>query len=241
MSTRFIPKATRPVPQGLFEQAMALGQHLPGKAGHICNRKLKRRFCRRAPDVFAQVMADTGPGDLCIDLGANVGEITATMAATGADVISYEPDPATYQALLANTASLSNVTCIQKAAGARADHLMLHRPAGWSADDPLRTSQASSLVRKDAGDANAVMVEVVDFPAVLAAMDRDIRVLKMDIEGSEWELMDALLASPVLARIDCMFVETHERVDPQINIGRFNRLCTHAEALDRPYINLYWQ
>jgi hypothetical protein len=45
----------------------------------------------------------------------------------------------------------------------------------------------------------------------------------------------------VLARIDCMFVETHERVDPQVNIPRFNRLCARAETLDRPYINLYWQ
>jgi FkbM family methyltransferase len=243
MTDRFIPKARTPVPRGLFERAMALGQTLPGKAGYICNRKLKRRFCRRAPDVFAQVMADTHPGDLCLDLGANVGEITRVMARTGADVISYEPDPVTYAALRHNTADFPTVTCVQKAAGAQAGQLMLHRSAGWRADDPLANSQSASLVRSDAGMSadNSVLVDVVDIPAMLTALDRDIRVVKMDIEGSEWDLLEALLDAPVLARIECMFVETHERVNPAVNIARFNRLCARAQTLDRPYINLYWQ
>ncbi len=243
MTARYIPKAERPQPRGAFEQAMALGQRLPGLPGYICNRKLKRRFCGRSGAEFARVLADTGPGDLCLDLGANVGAFTQAMAQTGADVIAYEPDPVTFETLLRNTAHLPNVTCHQKAAGARAEELMLHRAARWSQDDPLSTSMAASLVRTGPGmsDANGVMVEVVDIPAMLTALDRDIRVIKMDIEGSEWDLLDALLDAPVLARIDCMFVETHERVSPEVNIPRFNRLRARAEALDRPYINLYWQ
>ena len=33
------------------------------------------------------------PGDLVMDCGANMGVVTAVLAATGADVIAYEPDP----------------------------------------------------------------------------------------------------------------------------------------------------
>lgn len=232
-----------PTPVGVFETLMALGQNLPGTAGHICNRKLKRRYCRRSGAAFEQVLGRAGPGDLCIDLGANVGTFTRQMAATGADVIAFEPDPDTFAVLQQNTASLENVTLHQKAAGARAEQLMLRRAARWDPANPTKESMASSIVRNDTGmsDANAVPVEVVDFPAFLTALDRDIHILKMDIEGAEWDLLEALLDAPVLARIDCLFVETHERVNPRVNIPRFNRLAARALALDRPYINLYWQ
>lgn len=230
------------MPKGAFEQVMALGQHLPGKPGHICHRKLKRRFCNRAQDTFSLVLDDTGPGDLCIDLGANVGEITTRMAATGADVISFEPDPSAYAALQAATRDIPNVTRVAKAAGARAETLMLRRSANWSPDDPTHRTAMSSIVRQDSGmsDENAVPVEVVDIVAYLTDLDRDIRILKMDIEGAEWDVMEALIKAPVLARIDSIFVETHERVDPARYIPVFERLQDFAERTAKPYINLYW-
>lgn len=242
MSARVISRASRPSPEGAFEVAMSLAQTLPGKLGSICHRKLKRRFCQRAQDTFAQVPADTGPGDLCIDLGANMGAVTKVMAGTGADVISFEPDPVTFGMLRDAVGDAPNVTLHQKAAGGRADQLRLHRSAKWSADDPTQHNASASLVRNDDGfgGENSVLVDVVDIPAFLSDLDRDVRILKMDIEGSEWELMEALIAHPVLSRIDCIFVETHERVDPARYIPVFNRLQAYAESIERPYINLYW-
>lgn len=239
---RVIPRAKRPTPKGFFENAMALGSRLPGTPGYICRRKLKRRFCNRAQDTFSLVLADTGPGDLCVDLGANVGEITTRLAATGADVISFEPDPAAFDALTRATAGLDTVTLHQKAAGARADRLMLRRSANWSPDDPTRHTAMSSLVRTDAkmDEDNGVMVEVIDLIAFLEALDRDIRILKMDIEGAEWEILQKLIDHPLLTRIDCIFVETHERVDPARFVPVFDALQDRAEGLTRPYINLYW-
>ena len=242
MTDRVIPRAETPRPQGAFEHLMAFGQHLPGAPGHICYRKLKRRFCKRAQDTFAQVLADTGAGDLCIDLGANMGTITRRMADTGAEVIAFEPDPETFRLLQDAVAALPNVTLHQKAAGAAAAQLRLRRSANWSPDDPGRNNESASIVRNDGEvtDAHSVMVDVVDLPAFLAGLDRDIRILKMDIEGAEWDLMQALVDHPVLARIDCIFVETHERMDPARYIPVFHRLQAFAEATRRPYINLYW-
>ncbi|WP_052248893.1 FkbM family methyltransferase [Leisingera sp. ANG-Vp] len=242
MTERFIPKAVRPVPSGAFEVFMSVGQNLPGKLGYICNRKLKRRLCARALDTFSQVLADTKAGDLCIDLGANVGEISQRLAETGADVISFEPDPGAYEQLQAACGQLPNVELVHKAAGARAEQLMLRRSVKWSEDDPSGRTAMSSIVRTDRemSEDNGVLVEVVDLVAYLTALDRDIRILKMDIEGAEWDVLDALLAAPVLNRIDCIFVETHERFDPARYIPVFERLQTQAEAMRRPYINLYW-
>ena len=242
MAARVIPTAKRPTPQGAFEQAMAVGTHLSGTLGYICQRKLKRRQCNRAQDTFSEVLVDTGAGDLCIDLGANVGEITMRMAATGADVISFEPDPDAYSALQATVAGQPNVTLHAKAAGHKADQLMLHRSAKWSGDDPTKHTAMSSLVRNDdkMDDTHGVMVDVVDIIAFLEGLDRDIRILKMDIEGAEWDIMERLIDDPLLNRIDCIFVETHERVDPARYVPVFDALQTRAEQLTRPYINQYW-
>ncbi len=221
---------------------MALGARLPGNLGFIARRKLKRRQCKRSADTFSAVLAETRPGELCIDLGANVGAITRRMAATGADVISFEPDPGAFAALEAATADLQNVTCVPKAAGHQADRLMLRRSKKWSADDPAGHTQGSSIVHSDAGmdDENAVEVEVVDILAFLADLDRDIRILKMDIEGAEWEILRRLFDHPVLDRIDAVFVETHERQNPARYVPLFDELQVRAEALARPYVNLYW-
>lgn len=242
MKTRVIPKAVRPPVLGAFEKLMFAGQALPGTIGHMCNHAVKRRLCKRAQDTFSEVLADTGAGDLCLDLGANIGLITQRMAATGADVICYEPDPGPFARLEANTKDLPNVTLINKAVGAKADHLMLRRAAKWSEDSPLDHTTMSSIVRDDEkmSKDHGVMVEVIDLVDALTRLDRDIRLLNMDIEGAEWDVLQALIKAPVLQRIDCIFVETHERFDPARYIPVFNELQDFAEKTARPYVNLYW-
>ncbi|MEX0338548.1 MAG: FkbM family methyltransferase [Arenibacterium sp.] len=241
-SSRVIPRAKRPDIQGPFETAMAIGSRLPGKLGYIARRKLKRRHCKRAQDTFSEVLADTHAGDLCLDLGANVGDFTRRMAETGADVISFEPDPGAFSVLEKAVAGLPNVTLIHKAAGHQDDQLMLYRSDKWSADKPGEHTKSSSLVIADGSvdDANAVMVDVVDIISFIEELDRDIRIIKMDIEGAEWAIMNRLINHPVLQRIDCIFVETHERADPAKYVPMFDALQDRAEQLTKPYINLYW-
>ncbi len=241
MSTqqRLIPRAKRPDIKGPFETLMSLGTRLPGSLGYIARRKLKRRHCKRAQDTFSLVLTDTGPGDLCIDLGANVGTFTQRMAQTGADVIGFEPDPGAWSVLEQAVGEFSNVTLIHKAAGHQADTLTLYRSDKWSADDPGAHTESSSLIPTK-GASQAVKVEVIDIIAFIEELDRDIRIIKMDIEGAEWEVLTRLIDHPVLERIDCIFVETHERTNPAKYVPIFDALQDRAEQLTRPYINLYW-
>lgn len=240
--SRTLPVAKRPGVEGLFEKVMALGLQMPGKLGYIARRKLKRRQCARMADTFSEVLADTHAGDLCIDLGANVGSITCRMASTGADVISFEPDPGAFATLQQATAGMDNVTLVSKAAGHQQDQLLLHRSSRWSPDDPSAHTEGSSILPQgeDADPEKSVMVEVVDIVAFLEELDRDVRILKMDIEGAEWEVLHRLMDHPILSRIDCIFVETHERQNPAKYVPLFEALQDRAEAIQRPYINLYW-
>jgi len=239
--TRPIPKMDAVEPRGAFEHALSAGVSLPGKLGFIAYRKLKRRRGARLPDFYDAFIADLRPGDLCIDLGANVGEMTTRFAEQGADVIAFEPDPDTFAWLEKNTSQFDTVTRYQKATADKADRLMLRRSTRY-AEDPEQFSVAASLVRDDKGvdHSNAIEVEVIDFAAFLMQLDRDVRLLKIDIEGSEWDLLEALSKTPGFARIDGIFVETHERFDPAAIVPRAERFHRLAEELERPYIDLYW-
>lgn len=195
----------------------------------------------RMQATFSQVLADTRPGDLCIDLGTNVGTITRRMALTKADVISFEPDPGTYSTLKDAVQGLPNVTLVNKAAAHKADSLLLYRSAKWSPDDPAGHTEGSSLVHggDEAASENAARVDVVDIVADIEALDRDIRILKMDIEGAEWDILNRLKDHPLLSRIDCIFIETHERQDPKRHVPMFDALQDWAVEIERPYVDLY--
>src|SRR5437868_3391265 len=54
-------------------------------------------------------------GDLAIDCGANVGEITARMRSSGAEVYAFEPNPQAFTALYRRFAADAGVHCLPKA------------------------------------------------------------------------------------------------------------------------------
>jgi FkbM family methyltransferase len=225
-------------PEGALEALLDRGRRVRGGLGHFCDRKLRKRWRSRHAGAFDAVLATLGPGDLAVDLGANVGAVTRRLAATGAEVHAFEPDPDTFARLRDAVGALPGVTLHEAAAGAKAARLTLHRSPRLGAN-PGKYSQAASLVH-DLGGAEGVEVAVIDFPAWLAALDRDVALVKIDIEGAEWDLLDALIDAPVLARIDALFVETHERDDPERLRPRLDRLQSWAERIERPYVNLFW-
>ncbi|TCP59798.1 FkbM family methyltransferase [Rhodovulum bhavnagarense] len=211
--------------------------------GHLARKATGEKTRRRgaAIEAFEAARADLRPGDLAIDLGANIGLITETLAETGADVIAFEPDPHAFELLSARLAGRANVTLIQAAAAAQAGTLPLMRHRDF-ANDPDRRTVSSTLVqgkrRMEGGE--TVEVEVKDFVAYLHALNRPVKLLKIDIEGSEVALLERLLGDPVAARIGHVFVETHERAVISL-AARTRALKRRAARMDRPVINWDWR
>lgn len=228
-------------PQGAFEMALNAGQSLPGTVGWICYRKLKRRIANRSLHQFDQLLARLGPGDIAIDLGANAGEITIPLAETGATVHAFEPDPETAARLRKNLGDRPNVTVHLAAVADYDGTARLARPVSY-AEKPESASKASSIMRHDApmDRENAFDVEVIDFARFLQSLDRPARLVKVDIEGAEWPLLEQVMNGPALDCFEAMFVETHERFDLSV-LPLARRLQAQAEKLERPYINLYWK
>lgn len=219
-----------------------LGERLRHRLGRLLARLTgsKRRARRGAQAEFRAAVAALGPGDLAIDLGANLGDVSAVLAASGADVIAFEPDPFSFARLRERLGATATVTLLNAAAGDRAGVLPLYRHKGFDRA-PERRSLASSLIADHAevGGEPAARVEVHDFAAFVLGLGRDVAVVKIDIEGAEVALMEALLDSPAAARIGRIFVETHERALPGL-AARTRALKARTRGQVQPRVNWDW-
>ncbi len=227
-------------PQGMKEHILAALSRMPGPVGQRARKRLAHSWGQRAVADFQARLQQLGPGDLCIDLGANVGDYTATLAATGAVVHAFEPDPWSFGRLAARFATTPNVILHQAAVAATSGTARLRRARRF-ADDPERYSHSSSIVRDDAdryGD-EGFDVEVRSFAQVLKDMGRPVALAKIDIEGAEFDILEAVLARPGDFPVASIFVETHERND-SARLAQIRRMRRAAETLPAPSINLYW-
>ena len=241
MSTALAPAAD-PDPDrhpGLTCRLLERLQDVPGFVGRSAARKYRRRMYPFALREMDRRLALMTPGDICIDLGANVGTFTEIMAASGAQVHAFEPDPRTFERLVARVGHLANVTLHNKAVGTVAGNLPLYRAADF--DENFESASQATSLHYTSGRMQPVAgltVEVVAFSDLLAGLG-PVRLIKMDIEGAEWAVLDQIFASPKALAFDALFVETHERLEP----ARYRQVVAMrraARAMDRPYVNLYW-
>lgn len=172
-------------------------------------------------------------GSIFVDLGANVGHVSAKALDRGLKVVAFEPDPAACRVLTDRLGSNPGITIIPKAVGASARAAKLHRRTG-------DMSEWSSLIEFDFhADELAVDVEVVDLVDFIRGLPEPVGVLKMDIEGAEAECLEALLDSGLYRSIGAILVETHDRFSPEI-AARLDAVRDRIERERISNIDLTW-
>lgn len=199
-------------------------------------RRQKRNLRKAAAEGFlAGACAMLRPGDLALDLGANMGVVTAVLAATGADVVAFEPDPHAFASLQTRFADHPNVTLVQAAVGLGSGTVRLMRADNFG-DNPQGASVKSTILeggrRIDA--ANSVEVPLIDFPAFVRDRITErgrIAFVKMDIEGAELDILEAMDRDALFANIGCLVAETHER--------KFRDLRDRYKALRKGFAERY--
>lgn len=205
-------------------------------------RGIERKRHFRAAPRFRAALREIGRGDIAIDGGANVGDYTLAMAATGAQVFAFEPNPDALAVLKKRTADRPNVIVLDKALGAVAgvQKLYLHKR---SSEDPLRFSTGSSLLRfkRNVDPERSVEVEVVDFLTFVRSLGGKVSLVKMDIEGAEVEILERLLdAGQPPMRIERMFVEMHDPKAPELS-ARSDAIRAAIALRGIDWIDLRWQ
>ena len=212
-------------------------------------RKARRRAKRNLRHAEAMgflkgVTAMLRPGDLALDCGANVGVVSSLLADTGADVISYEPDPYAFAQLSDALGDRQNVQLINAAVGASSGNVRLMRASNFD-EDKKGASVKSTIVdggRMIAAE-NYVDVKLLDFLTILSGEIEnrgEIAFVKMDIEGAELELLEAMDAADLIKDIRCLVVETHERKFAELR-PRFRALReAFSEKYPKRQVNLDW-
>ncbi len=159
---------------------------------------------------FDAYLKKINPEDIVIDCGANVGTITTQLAATGAKVYSFEPNPYAFAELKRNTELLNNVTLFNKGVWDRSTKikLFLHKNAE---DNPVYWSQGSSILveKPNVNQENFVDIEVVDLIKFIQDLNHKVKFLKIDVEGAEYEILDKLIETGAYKLVDLIVAETH--------------------------------
>lgn len=204
-------------------------------------RRARRRLARaRAEGLLAGVAAMLRPSDIAFDCGANMGGVTAQLAPSGAQIHAYEPDPLAFAALQRRFAAARNVTLHNTAVAAEPGTATLQRAADFADDPERRTTRSSILPGGQGMAATAEVVRVESLPALLAAALEtrpDIAFVKLDIEGAELDILEAMEARGLFDRIRLTVAETHE--------GKFPALRPRYKALkarlhSHPRVDLAW-
>lgn len=190
--------------------------------------------------LFDRACASLRPGDIVIDAGANIGDISERLASKGAVVYAFEPDPYAFEKLSDRFARTPNVKLFKAAIGERADRVKLYRSNNFELNPDL-LSQSSSLFRDkiNVSDAEYLDVDQIDIVEFVRSLAAPIRIMKIDIEGAEVPVLEALIQSGMIDKIERLFVETHETKIPQLR-ERTSKLRSLAKANWPKKVNLDW-
>jgi FkbM family methyltransferase len=123
------------------------------------------------------------PGDLCFDIGANVGQTIEAILACGGTVVSVEPNPLCMETLRREFCADPRVTLVEKAIGAKVGHADLHF-SGTDATGSIRADwpfPADSVQR----------VEMTTLDELISQYGQPA-FCKVDVEGYELEVFAGL-------------------------------------------------
>lgn len=154
-------------------------------------RKWVAREQAKYVDFYRQFISE---GDLCFDVGANIGRRTRAMLKLKARVIAVEPHPHCVRVLKRRFRSNSNVVLVQKALGQKQGiaemmicdvHSLSSLSKQW-----IRSVKVSSRYAQS-NWAKTITVSVTTLDHLIAEYARPV-FMKIDVEGYEYEVLKGL-------------------------------------------------
>jgi FkbM family methyltransferase len=153
-------------------------------------------------------------GDVVIDAGANIGNVTNALIHRGVTVYAFEPDSVAYNILNRRFGSHSRVFLSQSAVWIRDGYSTLYtHPERRS--DPARWTVGSSLFpqKRNVSSDSHSLVPTFDIASFILSLQCTVKLLKMDIEGAEYIIIHHLISTGVIEYVDKLVVELHPPFD----------------------------
>ncbi|MHC4077366.1 MAG: FkbM family methyltransferase [Planctomycetota bacterium] len=182
-------------------------------------------------DEYRLATLPAGRFGCVVDLGGNVGMFAARVAPQADRVVSYEPLPVNLERYSKNTKGLENITAVPAAIAGQSGTLKIYAP---------RMEKMSGAFSAHANPEQFDEDMSWEVPAVTLAELFDAHdivrcnLLKMDIEGSEYDVLPAT-DDKTFERIDRIHGEYHN-VEPETASNRLEALeallRSHGYAVD---------
>lgn len=173
--------------------------------------------------------------DNCLDIGANIGDVSLVMWLKGAKVLALEPHPEAFKKLKSRTSILKNISSINMAICSEncIQKLYLHENIINKSDKKnlLALSKASSLKKeKDNLNENYFEVKGITIFELLKNQNFKPNLIKCDIEGSEYEIYQDLIEIAKQDELRIIYLECHSK--------KYKRWANeHKKMLDMIYKN----
>lgn len=178
-------------------------------------RKKIRRVGYRLPDglldndtaAMRRMAQLLGKNDVVIDLGAHVGNASIEFSHYARHVYSFEPNPHVFAELKAQTKHYPNITIFNKAVSDQTGTAKLY----FETPKPGRFYEGATIMqgKSNVGYGKYHDVETISISDVLDLIGETVAVVKMDIEGAEYMVLDAMIASGRMAEIQKIYIECH--------------------------------
>ena len=188
---------------------------------------------------FNRALSNLNKGSYVIDCGANVGEFTKLFLKKGFFVDAFEPDPIAINELKKKCKNNKNLNLFQSAVGLKDNMQKLFRYRKFDENDPYSTQGSSLLDYRSGTNKPFVEIKVIDFINHINKQKKEISLLKMDIEGSEIEILNKIIDLNMHDKIKYIFVETHERFSHKLGLETA-KLKLRINNLNINNINLDW-
>ncbi len=172
-------------------------------------------------NVYA-IKQDAWPVKKVLDGGANIGLFAfyTFHAIPEASIICYEPDASNFSLLLQNTdAFATKIICMQKAIGLHAETKWLKQPEAVSLNKTFETSGTDMEVA---------------FEAFENLLQQHFDLVKMDIEGAEWPLLQQVVEKKLLTTANYWMIELHDVAKHETVWNSMKELCRqHAYKIEK--------
>ena len=157
-------------------------------------------------------------GDIIIDCGANIGNITEQFLLQGAGkVYAFEPNPYAFAVLKERFLDNPRVVCINKGvAGTKSvgeAKLFLHKKAKTN---QVKYASGCSILsdKKNVNAEDYLSIEIIDLCEFIKNLQEPVKILKIDIEGAEVGLINDLIDQGLPSEIGYIIAETHAEKIP---------------------------
>jgi FkbM family methyltransferase len=213
---------------------------------HLARTMLEQQYYRgaiydfiaataRQPDLLVDL--DIDEHAVVLDVGAFDGDWSGKVSARyGSTIHAFEPSPAAFAKLAARLGGHANVIQHEYGLGGRDQRATL-----------TLAGPGSSIYGVDAGDAplETTAVAIRDVARVLDELGLEtIDLLKVNIEGGEYDLFDRLIDTGWLPRVRVVLVQFHEWHPKAYRRRRAIRRAlrrSHAEVWNYPFVWELWR